>query len=432
MAKTLTAISIANERAGEDRKEISDGGCTGLYLVIQPSGHKSWCVRFRYRGAPRKLTLGPVLSGAQEPDTPPEFDTPLSLASARQLATTALRQAKSGTDPTAHKRKRREQQHATETDTLKAISEEYLRREGGRLRTVGQRSADLKLLYPSLGRLPINEIRRGQYVRLLDQISDKRGPVRSDRVLGALSALLGWHAKRSEFVSPLVRGMRKTKAKDLMRHRTLSDEELRTLWTTADTFGTFGGYLQFLLLTATRRNEAADLCHSELNHDHVLKDKDDKVVWKGTLWTIPGARAKNKLDQVIPLSARAQQIVAEQPRISPDFVFSITGDNGITSFHRNKTRFDAVSGLKNWRLHDLRRTARTLLSRAGVSADIAEKCLGHMPSSLRQTYDKFEYSSEKALAFEALATQIERIVHPPDATVSDISAERAKRRTKRR
>src|SRR5262249_62201742 len=91
MAKTLTAISARNARPGTARREIPDGGCRGLYLVIQPSGAKSWACRFRYRGVPRKLTLGQFLdNGGQETGTIPPIRMPLSLASAGELATKAL------------------------------------------------------------------------------------------------------------------------------------------------------------------------------------------------------------------------------------------------------------------------------------------------------------------------------------------------------
>src|SRR5580704_12957297 len=123
MAKTLTAIAVANARPGAQRREIPDGGCRSLYLVVQPSGVKSWAVRFRYRGTARKLTLGPFLAGnGQEPSAPPEIDTPLSLAAARVIATEALRKAKSGIDPTAEKRKQRVVQRVAEADTLQAIA----------------------------------------------------------------------------------------------------------------------------------------------------------------------------------------------------------------------------------------------------------------------------------------------------------------------
>ena len=101
MAKPLTAVAIANLKPRSQRYEISDPGCAGLRVVVFPTRRKSYILRFRYRGLQRKLTLGPCLiahGSEAEPDTAPEIGTPLSLAAARELATKALRQAKSGTD----------------------------------------------------------------------------------------------------------------------------------------------------------------------------------------------------------------------------------------------------------------------------------------------------------------------------------------------
>jgi len=180
------------------------------------------------------------------------------------------------------------------------------------------------------------------------------------------------------------------------------------------TLGPFGPYLQFLLLTATRRNEAAGLHGGELSDD-------------GKAWVIPGARYKTKLDTLIPLSGAAQKIIAAQPQLG-SFVFSATGEYPIGDFAHRKTAFDRVCGVADWHIHDLRRTSRTLLSRAGIAADIAERCLGHALTGMRAVYDRHEFEIEKRHAFEALAALIERIVHPPEAAVADIAAERGKRR----
>ena len=140
--KPLTAIAVAKARAGAARREIPDGGCRGLYLIVQPSGHKCWALRYRSRGRPVNFTLGPALIGpAPNPRPRPELDTPLSLAAAREFATRVLREVQAGHDPAEEKRKRREDQHAAEADTLQAISEEFLRREGPRLRTLSQRKS---------------------------------------------------------------------------------------------------------------------------------------------------------------------------------------------------------------------------------------------------------------------------------------------------
>src|SRR5262249_6166044 len=149
----------------------------GLRVCVFPSRKKSFVVRYRFRGLQRKLTIGSVLlhqsNGEAEPTDTPELDTPLSLAAARQLAATALQQAKSGRDPCAAKQRNREEERAAESDTLAAIAAEYLRREGPRLRTVSQRRSDLDLLCASvLGRLPVADIKRGQFTRVLDHIAD--------------------------------------------------------------------------------------------------------------------------------------------------------------------------------------------------------------------------------------------------------------------
>jgi integrase len=417
MAKPLTPITIANLCARVKRYEVPDGGCAGLRVVVFPTKKKSFIVRYRFRGLQRKLTLGPCLTerGVIEPASTPETDTPLSLLAARELATKALREAKAGNDPAAAKARKRHEQRAAESDTLKAIAAEYLRREGPRLRTLNQRRSDLDLLCDSpLGRLPVDQIKRGQFVRVLDGIADNNGPVRADRTLSALKTLLSWHSERSEYVSVLGRGGRRTSMRERARSRVLSDTELRVVWTTAEQEkGPFGAYLRFTLLTATRRSESAGLRRSELSEDR-------------TLWTIPGARYKSGRDVLIPLSA-AEQIIAAQPLLG-DYVFSADGSRPLGGFDHRKAAFDETSGVSNYVLHDLRRTARTLLSRAGVNADIAEMCLGHALTGVRGTYDRFEYVDEKRRAFEALAAQIERIVSPPTDVVADLARARRTRR----
>jgi integrase len=420
MARALTAITIANLKPRPQRYEVSDPGCAGLRVVVFPSRRKSFIVRYRYRGLQRKLTLGPCLGGNEqgEPTDTPELNTPLSLAAARELATKALRQVRAGADPCAAKQRARQEQLAAESDTLAAIAAEYLRREGPRFRTLSQRQSDLKLLCASvLGRLPVAEIRRGQYTRVLDHIADHNGPVRSDRCLSALRTLLSWHASRSDFISPLGRGMRRTSIQERARSRILSDDELRAVWLTAEQDkGPFGPFVRFVLLTATRRSEAAGLRRSELSDG-------------GRTWTIAASRYKSGRDTLIPLSTAAQKILAAQPQLSGgDHVFSVDGSRPLGGFDDRKTDFDKVAGLRDYVLHDLRRTSRTLLSRAGVPADVAEMALGHALGGVRATYDRFAYLDQKRQAFEALAALIERIVRPPADTVVPIRSAKARRK----
>jgi integrase len=230
---------------------------------------------------------------------------------------------------------------------------------------------------------------------LLDQIEDENGPVMANSILAAIRKIMNWHASRSdEFRSPIVRGMARTKPR--ARDRILSDDELRAVWNAAETKGEFGLFLRFLLLTSARRTEAAQMRWSEIN---------------GQDWTLPKERNKTKLDLVRPLSKAA---LATLPERNGELVFGMPRG---TIWHA-KEEFDKAVPLPHWTLHDLRRTARSLMSRAGVPSDHAERCLGHVIGGVRGTYDRHEYYKEKARAFEALAAQIDRIVRPQENVVT--------------
>jgi integrase len=128
----------------------------------------------------------------------------------------------------------------------------------------------------------------------------------------------------------------------------------------------------------------------------------------GVNWLLPAARNKTKVDLLRPLSKAAQ---ATLPERRGTYVFS--SDKGKTSFSgysKAKAKLDLESGVADWTPHDLRRTARTLLSRAGVSQEHAEICLGHAQPVIVETYDRHSYDDEKRQAFERLAALVRTIV----------------------
>jgi integrase len=402
MAKALTATAVRNARSGSKRREIPDGGCQGLFLIVQLSGVRSWALRYRFKGRTRKLTLGPVLAAdLPELATAPALNTPLSLAGARELAVKAMRQVRTGVDPGHEKLAGRKGRSALGM-RVRDICEAFLEREGGKLRSIEQRRYDLRLISDAIGAIDISDIRRSHIVAMLDRIEAERGPTMADRVLGAFGRLQTWHASRGDDFRPvIVRGMKRSDAKARARTRVLTDDEIRALWE-ATASGPFGGFVRFALLTATRRNEAAGLRRSEL-------------VDTGT-WIIPKDRYKTGVDHVVPLSPLAQSVIAAQPNLG-DAVFSIDGAKPITGFDSFKKQLDAASGVTGWRIHDIRRTARTLLSRCGIDADIAERALGHATGGVRGVYDRYAYAAEKRHAFEALARRIEAILHPSEDKV---------------
>jgi integrase len=369
--------ATAKARDGEVQTDYFDTQASGLALRVSQTGHRSWTFHYTLDKR-RRLTFGNYPA--------------ISLSSARTRADEARAAVAAGHDP-----------HLTATETLRDICELYLAREGDKLRSVKWRKGVLdRHVYPTLGLRPIAEIRRSEIVRLLDRIEEQSGATMATQTLAIVRKIMNWHATRSdEFRSPIVRGMARIQRSEQARDRALSDDELRSVWTTH--CGVFSDYVRFLLLTAARRNEAAGMTWGEVT---------------GGDWALPAKRNKTGVELVRPLSKAAQAILETLPK-DGEFVWST--DGGVTpigGFSKFKLQFDNVSGTRGWHIHDLRRTARSLMSRAGVSSDHAERCLGHVIGGVRGIYDRHEYHREKAQAFEALAAQIERIVKPQPNVVA--------------
>jgi integrase len=384
MAKALTDIAIHKLKAGPTRREIPDRTPL-LYLIVQPTGRRRFALRYRFNGRSRKITLPPGLS----------------LATARKAAADAALELDRGVDPGEARAAARAKAVAAAADTVQAISAKYLAREGGKLRSLRQRERLLaRYIYPTLGERPVGSIRRGEVVRLLDKIEDASGSRTADAVLSVLSRLFNWWAIRDEnFLPPLVRGMARHSTVAHARSRILADDELRRVWKAAESSGVFGPLLKFLLLTGARRGEAGAMTWDEIADG---------------VWTLPRSRNKTGHELARPLSRAALAIVETQPRIAGvPYVFT-AGERPLRGVWRMKANLDAATGVTGWTIHDLRRTARSLLSGCGVNSDIAERCLGHVIPGVRGTYDRHQYQAEMLHAFEALAARIDQIVNPPD------------------
>jgi integrase len=381
MRKNLSPAFIASASAepGAERSIYWDESLPGFGLVVTAAGHKSFVCQYRAGKRSRRLAIR----------------ANLKLGEARKEARAILGAVAKGQDPLAERRKK----EGEAENTLRSVCESYFTREGKNLRTVRDRQKALsRLVYPKLGSHQIESIKRSDLVRLLDRIEDERGPVMADRTLAYLRRVFTWHAGRSDtFNSPVVRGMARTKPAERARKRVLSDDEIKKVWTAAEVMNnTLGPLVRFILLTATRRNEAAHMRRSEIS---------------GDVWTIPARRNKGKRDHAVPLSRAAQSILSALPVIdNSDLVFTHNGRRPIGGLPKFKKKLEELSGVTGWTIHDLRRTARSLMSRAGVEADIAERCLGHVIGGVRGVYDRHAYVAEKRQAFDKLASEVERII----------------------
>jgi integrase len=130
-------------------------------------------------------------------------------------------------------------------------------------------------------------------------------------------------------------------------------------------------------------------------------------------WTIPKEAREKDTAGSLALSEAALAIIVKQPRLGDNpYVFAGRGDGPYRGFSQAKYAFDAkLPDVAPWVIHDLRRTARSLMSRAGVRPDIAERVLGHAITGVEGVYDRHSYRDEKADALKRLATLIDTIVN---------------------
>jgi integrase len=372
MAK-LTVKSIEAAEATEKRREIPDELLPGLYFLVQPSGAKSWAVRYRLNGKSHKHTIGRY----------PLFD----LKAAREAGTKALRAVAEGHEPAARR-----------TDTVDAAAVQFIERHAKRhYRPRPLQEAERLLrrhVLASWRNRRLDSITRADIRALVDSVE---APIMANQTLKFVSKFFNWCVDADLLASSPAAGIKKPFA-ETSRDRVLTDDELRAVWRAAGGIGyPFGSIVQLLALTGQRRGEVAGMRWNEI---------------VGDLWTLPKERTKNARRHTVPLSRQAMAILERAPRIS-DFVFSASGEKSVSGFASPKRLIGGVAGFTDWRLHDLRRTAASGMARLGVNLPVIEKCLNHVSGSFAGivgVYQRHEFAEEKREALQKWADYVERLV----------------------
>jgi integrase len=409
MAKKLTARKVEQARPNPSKRiEMPDGGKPGLYLVIQPSGRKSWAVRYRHNGQPRKLTL----------------DGFPSLATARRLAQDALDKVAEGHDPAAEK------QAATDPggDLFSAVTEQFIQRHARantRISSARQTERWLaKEVLPKWGNKPIQDITKRHVLDLLDGIVDRGGGLSANRVLAVTRKLFNWAVQRGIVSISPVAGI-KPLLSEPSRDRVVSDDEIRWLWLACDRLAyPFGAMVKLLLLTGQRRTEVAGMTFAELDLDK-------------SIWTIPGGRTKNDESHEVPLSDAALRVIASLPRIKSNkgYLFTTNAESHVSGYSAAKRQVDktmldiaregggADVDIPRWTLHDLRRTTASGMARLGIALPVIEKVLNHSSGSFAGivgVYQRHHFADEKRTALDAWANLVLATVDGRPANVVPI------------
>ncbi|MCM0018461.1 MAG: site-specific integrase [Tagaea sp.] len=384
---------------------IADDSVRGFVARRLPSGKVTFGFRYRDRNTGARRWLGIGLFGS------------LTVEEARRIAQKRAGEVADNRDPLGEKEKARQAAHGAQT--MDRMLDQFLSIyvEAKKLRTKSEIvSAFDHYVRPAIGRRAVASISRSDIVTICDKVAAATSPRRADTILAYLRKALNWYATRvdGDFTSPIRPGMNRVKAKDIERDRILSDDELRDLWRALPrVHPVYADILRVLLYSAQRRSEIAELRAEEL---------------RGMVAIIPASRTKTRKENVVPFAPRAQRIIAShlgRPPKNAEFVFWARG-GGTSPFQgwsaQKKALDKAIAAIRDergtgpmpeWHIHDLRRTARTLMSRAGVSADIAERVLSHAMPRMQAVYDRHRYDAEKLDALRLLEEHIHKIVGEP-------------------
>jgi integrase len=379
MARKMTDLGVRAIRARSRRFAVPDPELRGHWIRVQPSGAKTYVA----------VTRDP--NGRQLWTTIAATDL-MSIDAAREQARTILQRVRAGKPAVEPK-----------PETFGAIVAAWLTRhvEKNGLRSAHEvrRLLDTHVL-PAWGERDFLSIRRSDVAALLDHVEDEVSAHQADACLKVVRSLMNWYATRADdYAPPIVRHMARQSPHAMARSRVLTDDELRKIWTAADSAESFGAVVKICLLTAQRKSKVIDMRWSEL---------------EGGEWAIPKAPREKGNAGVLVLAEVARAIIDAQPRFASNpHVFAGRVAGPISGLSKRKAHLDRVSGVTGWRLHDLRRTARSLMARAGVLSEHAERVMGHVIGGVEGTYNRFEYRQEKADALQRLANLVDDIVHEP-------------------
>jgi integrase len=361
-SKTVAGLQLAE---GEKDRIIFDDACPGFGIRLREGGSRKWVIQYKLGGRTNRLALGHVSA--------------MKLEKARELAGEQLARVKLGLNPAQEKRDRLD----AERHTFGHLVHDYLARYKQRPRTVEAVSYYLNKSAKQLHHRPVDAITHKDVAALLRQVEQKvpsdkgNGAATVNRLRAVLSQVFAWGVGEGLCAANPVSATNPRDEKP--RERVLSHEELRAVWLASDQCGDFGRIVKLLVLTAQRRGEVAGIRAEEI---------------KENIWLIPAARVKNHKAHCVPLSRTVIDILAS--------VNMYRGRFPKQNWSVYKDKLDKLCGVKDWTLHDLRRTAATMMAQdLKVPPHIVEAILNHSPGKLQATYNRADYREEKRQALEA-------------------------------
>jgi integrase len=406
MRPTLTKAVAESAKPEGSRYELKDKRTVGLRLIVQPSGVKSWAVRYTTAAnEDRRYTFG-------------AYPT-IKLDDARKLADSVKRDVLvNRKDPAAEKTEaRRKAAAGIDPDALfttawgeweKAPKPKARDHKGWRSATADRvQKLYVNELAPKWGKRRLSEISKNDVSSYLDKIAGKH-PQAAARRLRVMASFFNWCVTKGRLVKSPCAGIEMAKTRK--RQRKLTDDEMRWLWKACEKEPfPMGDIVRLLILTLARRNEVAGMREREVH------------LGNRRTWILPAPRTKNHHEHETFLTDAMIETLGTVPRVKnkDGYVFTTNGRTPFSGFSKAKKRLDTlmleaaqhesreITAIPPWTLHDLRRTGATRMQRLGFEKEVVDCCLNHIDDD---AYLQHDYYDRMVAAFEAWSREVLRIV----------------------
>ncbi|MGK5633636.1 tyrosine-type recombinase/integrase [Proteus mirabilis] len=397
----LTDTRLRSLKPQDKLYKVSDRD--GLYVAVTKSGVISFRYDYRFNGRRETVTFGRYSADG------------ITLAEARAELIEAKRLLNAGISPASRKR------DGVESKKNKTVFREYTVRYLNDAQyaesTRAMKEAIIeKEIYPVFGKLQLEEITTPRLRALCEKIKDRGAKATALQVREIVGSVFTYAIDRGYEISNPADAIKASSIGTFQaRERAMSPKEIGILFRELENYSCYPTLklaVKFVLLTLVRKSE---FIHATW----------DEIDFKNRQWVIPKGRMKGRKEHVIYLSDQAMDILTGMKVCAMGSNYLMPGRYDIKKPLSNAALNNVIDGtvkrinekgieFEPVTVHDLRRTASTLLHEAGYNSDWIEKCLAHVQNGVRAVYNKAEYAEQRRKMLQEWADMVDEWIKEKD------------------